>query len=420
MLIQENEKYKLLSSLRNGVASNNLLDYMITGRDGLVSELKTILNHTSRGIDNFKFITGEYGSGKTFLIQYFAKLAIEDNFVVSKLTVGKSFRFNKLDDLYYNIMHNLFIHNENSEKATSFDDIFSKWIGQLKKSGNSSNVQKEINSVIAAVSQYNTSFGRAFLGFIRASISGDIELKDASSSWLTGEKNVPARLKETFNVIGKVDKLNTLDFLKAFTGLIEYMGYKGLIVLVDEVDLLIDERSDIRLNAYVNIKHVLDLLSSNEFGNTSFLFSGSSELFTNKEKGIYSYEALQQRMCGSLSNEIGKSNDFRNNLIHLKNLNLIDYQTLTSKVFKIYSSVYEIKLCITLESLKNWVFLLYKKENKNYNDVTVRNFLSRLIEILDIISQNPRNHVFNINLELQLNGSELVFKSKAQQKTAVC
>ncbi len=416
MLLNQTDKIKLLNSLRNGVPTNSLLDYLITGRDGMIKETSKILDYTSRGVGTFKFITGEYGTGKTFLLQYMAKSAIEENFVVSKLTINKAFRLNKLDDLYYNIMHNLYISHDNSEKQTNFDDIFYKWIQQLKRTENAASIQSEINRVIENISKFNASFGRAFLAYIKASVACDTETKDAASSWLTGESNVPAHLKEKFHVIGKVDKLNMLDFLKAFINLVEFMGYKGLIVLIDEVDLLIDERSDIRLSGYINIKHLLDTLSGGEFGNTTFVFSASSVLFSNEEKGIHSYEALHQRMCNTISKESGNLEDYRNNLIELKNLNLIDYQILNNKIYKLFSSVYDIQMDITLESLRNWVFLLYKKENKNYKDITIRNFISRLIEILDIISQNPKKHIFNTNIEMQLNGSKLLFKSKTLQK----
>ena len=354
MLLNQTDKIKLLNSLRNGVSTSSLLDYMITGRDEMVQETNKILDYTSRGVGTFKFITGEYGTGKTFLLQHMAKSAIEKNFVVSKLTVNKAFRLNKLDDLYYNIMHNLYISHENSEKQTNFDDIFYKWILQLKRTENTASIQSEINLVIENISKFNTSFGRAFLAYIKASVTGDNETKDAASSWLTGESNVPAHLKEKFHVIGKVDKLNMLDFLKAFINLVEYMGYNGLIVLIDEVDLLINERSDIRLSGYINIKHLLDILSGGEFGNTTFVFSASSVLFSNEEKGIYSYEALHQRMCNTISRESGNAEDYRNNLIKLKNLNLLDYQILTNKIHKLYSSVYDIQMDIICQGYKLW------------------------------------------------------------------
>ena len=68
MLLNQTDKIILLNSLRNVVRTSSLLDYLITGRDGMIQETNKIFDYTSRCIGTFKFITGEYKTGKTFLL----------------------------------------------------------------------------------------------------------------------------------------------------------------------------------------------------------------------------------------------------------------------------------------------------------------------------------------------------------------
>lgn len=407
----QTENRKLLNIFKNGIVPEHHLDFILTGREQEIEELSRCFENTKNGIGSIKFITGPYGSGKTFLLNYAKNMALDLGFVVAKIEVDHGFKFYNLEQLYYHVMHNLYVHTTTYSKTT-FENIFDLWIQKLKSSNYKDKAPAEIQYVISEIGKYNQSFARAFLSYIKGKISQDHELTDTIVSWLTGESNIPYQLKEKFNIKGQVDKTNTIDFLKAFVKLTTLLGYNGLIIMVDEMDFITTERSDLRTKSYHNLRHLLDLTISGELLNSMFLFSGSNALFHDEEKGIRSYEALSQRLGHAIDSKSQALLDVRQPIMHLKRLDFEVYDELSEKLTYLYKKVFDFNLTISIPSLKNWVFLTYKEQGKEYFDVTIREFITKYIEIMDIIHQNPNNHVFKSELQAIPQKQTMIFKAK--------
>lgn len=407
----QNENKKLLNIFKNGIVPEKHLDFILTGREEEIKEFSRCFENTQSGIGSVKFITGEYGSGKTFLLNYSKNMALELGFVVARIEVDSGFKFYNLEQLYYHIMHNLHIHSTDENK-TSFEDLFDLWLNKLKSNTYKDRASEEINFVISEIGKYNLSFARAFMSFIRGKITNDTKLTDAVISWLTGESNLPYNLKEQFNIKGSITKANSIDFLKAFVKLITLLGYSGLVILVDEMDYILADRVDIRTKSYYNLRHLFDLTISGELLNTCFIFSGSDILFTNKEKGISTYEALNQRLGNAIDKSSKSLIDKRQPIMFLNKINFNDYTELGEKLTFLYRKVYNLNLNITIDSLKNWVFLTFKQKGKEYNQVTIREFITKYIEIMDIINQNPDNHVFKSELIAIPQKNTMIYKAR--------
>jgi len=404
-----NDNKKLINSFKNGVVPEHHLDFVLTGRQIEIEELKRCFSQTQNDIGTIKFITGPYGSGKTFLLNYSKNIALDLGFVVAKIEVDSSFKFYNLEHLYYHVMHNLYVHNNSYEKTT-FENIFDLWIRKLKSDNYKHHAAKEIQYVISEIGKYNQSFARAFLSYIKGKINGNNDLTNAIVSWITGEGNIPYQLKEQMQIKGRIDKSNSIDFLKAFTKLITLLGYQGMIIMVDEMDSILNERSDIRKKCYYNLRHLIDLTVGSQIPNTCFVFSGSQELFTS-EKGIPSYEALNQRLGTAIDVHQNVMLDIRQPIMHLKRLPFDVFYELGEKLTYIYRKVYPLELKISIESLKNWVFLTYKEQGKSYEEVTIREFITKYIEIMDIIFQNPKHHIFNSELSASVAHNQMIYRA---------
>lgn len=407
----QTENKKLINTFKNGVVPEKHLDFILTGRETEIEELSRCFENTKNNIGSIKFITGPYGSGKTFLLNYAKQMALDLGFIVAKVDVDTSFKFYNLEQLYYHVMHNLYVHTTTYSK-TSFENIFDIWIRKLKSDEYREHASKEIQYVITEIGKYNQSFSRAFLAYIKGKISDDIKLTDTIVSWLSGETNIPYHLKEKFNIKGQITKANSIDFLKAFVKLTTLLGYNGLVIMIDEMDYIMAERSDIRQKSYYNLRHLIDITISGQLPNTCFLFSGGNKLFIDEEKGILSYEALSQRLGHAIDIKSNALWDVRQPVMHLKRLEFEFFTELSEKLTYLYKKVFDLKLEISIPSLKNWVFLTYKQEGKEYNDVTVREFITKYIEIMDIIHQNPTNHIFKSELHAIPQKNTMVFKSK--------
>jgi hypothetical protein len=397
---------RVLNALKYGVIPDAGLEPLSTGREKELAELEGCLKNVSEGNSAVKFISGEYGSGKSFLMSLFGQTAIRKGFLVSRVVISKSFGLYSLEGLYYNIMHNLSLHGAET-RGTEFEEIFDLWVGGLKSYPDREKASEEIRKVIHTLNNYNSSFARAFLTYVKARIGNDTELSNAAASWIKGEKNIPAHLKLRFDVKGDMDRQNSMDFLKAFTSLVSLLGYKGILIAVDEIELLMGLRSDLRKSAYENLRYLVDSCGASDFTNCMFIFAGTEEFFTDEEKGIKTYAALYQR----LGNGTGGNSSFpdaRKPVMSLKKLGLEDIQALTDKVLRYHTEAYGWTPKISSEAIRNWVLVEFKKTGNPIASVNIRRYITKLMEILDVMEQNPENRLYCTELRLiRKNGADM-------------
>lgn len=405
----------IINALKNGVVPDENLELLCVGRTKELLEFSRCFEIVSEGGGTVKFLNGEYGSGKSFLLNVIKQNAVKSNFVVSRIQVDRSFRFNNPEHLYYHIMHNLTL-NVTGKAVTSFESIFDLWVSKLQEYDDSKQAADDINRVIVALTRYNGSFARAFLAYIKARVGKDRILSDAIASWLMGEKNIPANLKSKFEVIGNVDRLNSTDFLKAFIELLKLLGYNGLIVLVDELELITGERVDIRRASYENLRSLIDLCCSGELGGCMFVFAATNEFFENPEKGIRTYEALAQRLGDAIDKSNAAMHDVRQPIIRLQKLSVEEFQELTDRVIDIYKLLYSFEPRTTNESIRSWTFISCKKFGTRISELSIREYLTKLIEVLDIMEQHPENKLFSSELKAVRKGDTEVYINNSSNK----
>lgn len=405
----------IINALKSGVVPDCDLELLCVGRDRELREFKRCFDITADNGGTVKFLNGEYGSGKSFLMNVLKQKAVKDDFIVSGIQVNRGFRFNNLEHLYYHVMHNLTL-NVTGESVTSFESIFDIWISKLQSNPERSNAALEINSVISSLNTYNMSFARAFLSYIKARINKDRELSDIIASWLMGEKNIPAGLKAKFDVVGSIDRLNSIDFLKAFIKLITLLGYKGLIILIDEIEIILNERVDIRRASYENLRNLIDICCSGQLGNCMFVFAATNDFFENPEKGIKTYEALSQRLGDAIDRSFSSLHDVRQPIIRLQKLNVEELQELTDRVIEIYKMLYGFEPKTSNESIRSWTLISCKKIGSRISELGIREYLTKLIEVLDIMEQHPENRVFTSELKAVKKGGTEVYINRKINK----
>lgn len=413
MPLTKEEKYRILSALKNGVVPKEGIRELCINREKELEEIKRCLSLTEKEAGLIKIIRGPYGAGKSFFLQLIKEEALNNNFVVSTLKINQGFRLNNLKHLYYNIMHNLVVL-DGRETTTGFDDIFEDWIKGLTEIPREQATER-IREALELLNKHNASFSRGILTYIRSRINNEKDLSNAIISWLSGEDNIPYKLKSQMEIIGTIDKTNSIDFLKAFIAMIKIAGYKGLVILIDELELIMNERVDIRQKSYENIRYIIDEASLGELHSCLFVFAATDNLFNNEEKGFQSYEALNQRL-GNYPTTSSNFYDSKQMVMNLPSPRLEDFNVLTGIIMGIYDEVYSLEPLISQESLMNWTLFSCKREESDIFKLTMRQYIMKIIEILDIMVQYPDNKIFKSELQMINNDGRIIFRNKGLQK----
>lgn len=403
----EAEARRIINALKTGVIPDADLDLLCVGRERILKEFKRCTDMVEEDGSCVKFLSGAYGSGKSFMLGKIRQLALKRNFAVSSIQLSRNTHLNNTDVFYYAIMHNLCTKRESSGDG-GFEELFNLWIERLKANPSRDAAASEIRETVSSLNNYNSAFARAFLTYIKARIAQDTELSDAAAAWIKGEKNLPAAVKARFDVKGDIDRSTSMDSLKAFIHLLKLTGSNGLVILVDELELVMSLRADIRKGCYENLRYIIDSCGENAFGNCMFVFAGTAAVFEDPEKGIKTYQALDQRLGETRSKGTQVMPDMRQTVIRLEKLDNEELQTLTNRIVQLHQTAYGWALKISGEAARNWTLLTLGKEKGPDLPINTREFIIKLVEILDILEQNPGYNIYNTELKmLNRNGVDM-------------
>ncbi len=399
----------ILLALKSGVNPPDCHELYRVGRERELAECQRCLDLTASGSGLVKVITGEYGVGKSFFLKDLQRMAQAKRFVVAPLQLNKNFKFNKFEEIYYQIMHNLAV--DTSEVTESgFEKMFDLWLKDLQKLSNNQQMGQRIQTITESVHRQHGDFARAFLAYIRGRIRHDQEQTQVAASWIKGETHLPAYLKQVIGVKGQVDRENALEFLAAFIHMSKCLGYSGMLLLVDELDSILTVRADIRQAIYENIRYLIDSCHGGQMPSIMVVFVGTDALLYDQEKGIAQYEPLAQRLGGvSGQPPLGKR-DLRQPIMALEPLSLPEITTLTERILALHQGAYGWNPNIAPELLRNWTLFECHKGNAIVLPINTRWYLQKLIRILDIMEQGTTMPISKMKLNLVEKDGSYILK----------
>lgn len=353
----------VIESLRRGEVPNESLDKIIVDRTDIIKAFKEDIAYFKQD-NSFKtrYLNGEFGSGKTFLLKTLAKKALKENFVVSYVVLDeKNVRLDKLENFYKAIMFNLQIQDFPRGSVT-LAEIISKWISNEMEFG--STKRSQIHKLTP---------GNPMLSSILHAYQTKPELHSQILSWLMREKTVPANEKKEFHVKGDIDKTNCLSYLNSVSKLIKQAGFEGLIIVVDEMESITRLSNNARLAALENVR----LIDDNQvmaLSNTGIFFAGTSEFFN--EKGVKDYKALESRI-----KNVSGFKSHRHTILELEPLEKRYRTKLLSNIKEIYEEAYNTSLPGVSEKV------IEEAERRAADKkLTIRELIKRWVNYFDLIA----------------------------------
>src|SRR5512136_918127 len=116
------ESINIINALRRGTVPASGLERIGVGLEIEEGVIGKQLDYVAQGGGDIKFIRGEYGSGKTFLIARALEIARTKGFVTSHVTISSSTPLYKLKGIYQQICSNLRTRDEEHAIKTILDN----------------------------------------------------------------------------------------------------------------------------------------------------------------------------------------------------------------------------------------------------------------------------------------------------------
>lgn len=399
----------LMNALKGGVVPRVGLEYITVGRTQEIAAILHDIEMIEQSSASFRFIVGKYGSGKSFLLQTIRNYATAKGFAVvdADLSPERRFAGTKGHGLatYKELIQNLSTKSKPDGGALPL--ILEKWISGIQASvkahSNASGdefddmVERQIFAVASSLEGMvnGFEFAKAVVSYWKAYKLDDVAMKSNVLKWFRGEYQSRKEAKEELGINFIVTDETWYDFLKIFAVFLVGAGYKGLLVLVDElVNIFKIPNSITRANNYEKILTMYNDVLQGKARHIGFLMGCTPQCIEDRYKGIFSYEALRSRLAeGHFSTADTK--DLSAPIIRLQMLSQEEMYILVEKLLHMHAQLYNYAPTISHDDLVYFLTVEYNRVGADTH-ITPREIIRDFIELLNIVHQNPHKTISEI------------------------
>ncbi len=399
----------IINALKGGVVPRVGLEYITVGRTQEINAFLHDIDIIADGGATFRFIVGKYGSGKSFLLQTIRNYATAKGFVVvdADLSPERRFAGTKGQGLatYKELIRNMSVKSKPDGGALPL--ILEKWISGIltdtaqlyTPESQDFNIQVErkiysvTNDLEGMVNGFE--FAKAVIAYWRAYQSDDQSTKSNVLKWFRGEYPSRKEAKEDLDINWIVTDETWYDFLKIFAAFMVSAGYKGILVMVDElVNIFKIPHSVTRQNNYEKLLTMYNDVLQGKAKNIGFIMGCTPQCIEDRYKGLFSYEALRSRLAeGHFSSEDIK--DMSAPIIRLQMLTHEEMYVLIEKLRDIHALLYDYQPMLSHDDLLYFINVEYNRVGADTH-ITPREIIRDFIELVGILHQNPQKTIKEI------------------------
>lgn len=401
----------VINSLKGGVVPRIGLPYITVGREAEIKALLHDLSLIADGGASFRFLVGRYGAGKSFLIQTIRTHAMGENFVVADADLSPERRLQGGQGqglaTYRELIRNL--STKTRPEGGALPLVLERWVRNLCKASSLSEdpaqsekaFYQQVRLFLDPIREmvHGFDFAQVMEVYAQAWLNQNDEAKAYVAKWLRGEYRTKTESRNELGVNACITDDTWYDYLKLFAEFLTGAGYKGLLVMIDElVNLYKIPNAITRQNNYEKILTMYNDTLQGKAHHLGIIMGGTPRSIEDRRRGVFSYEALRSRLAQGRFAQEGLS-DMLAPVIRLNPLTYEELLVLIEKLADIHAGYFEYRQTLTEDDLVKFLQIEFGRVGAD-SHLTPREVIRDFIELLDIVCQNPRLDV------AQLLGSE--------------
>jgi hypothetical protein len=302
----------VVDALRHGVVPERHLDLLMIGQDTARRHLVELLEHVQGGRSEFKFVRGPYGAGKTFLCSWLRERALDADMAVATVRIGPDQPLSDLPVFFAGLADGLRTYEKRG--ASALADILESWLLTLHRRTAQVEgidawtqqgrarlmplVEQRIEEDLARFAGIDPGFGPAVRAFYRSRVEGDRDTAAAALAWLRGSRALASGTLRALGVRGQLEPDGVFPRMRAILEVIAEGRLKGLLLLVDELELVRRfPHARQRERAYETLRLLIDECGENRLPGCLLVCTGTDQLFDDQRYGLGSYQALANRVA---------------------------------------------------------------------------------------------------------------------------
>ena len=402
----------ILNSLKGGVVPRIGLPYITVGREVEIRALLTDLSLIADGGASFRFLVGRYGAGKSFLLQTIRTHAMGEGFVVADADLSPERRLQGGQGqglaTYRELIRN--ISTKTRPEGGALNLILDRWVASCADADESA-----INAQLAPLEEmvHGFDFARMLRRYRAAVSEGDEETMSRVTKWIRGEYRTKSEARAELGSSTIISDDDWYDYVKLIARFLVCSGYKGMLVLIDELVNLYKIPNAI--TRQYNYEKILTMYNDTLQGKAQYLgmiMGGTPTSIEDRRRGVFSYEALRSRLAqGRFAREDLK--DMLAPIIRLQPLTYEELLVLIEKLMQIHAGYFGWTPTLTENDLVDFLKIEFGRVGADTH-LTPREVIRDFIELLDILCQNPDANVAEL---LQSVGGDALAPAAATDDT---
>ena len=401
----------LLSGISAGVVPRSGAPYIAIGRTEEIRALSDDLDRVADGQSSMRFLIGRYGSGKSFLIKLMRSRAAELGFAVADADLSPERKLSGEGGLatYRELARNLAV--KASPDGGAFGIILERWFASLTAELPDSlgmdeyraAARREASRVLAPLTKEigGLDYAAVLLRALDAYITDDADASAACLGWLRGEyrTKTEARAATGLRAVGVITDANWYLHLRLLSGFVRAIGYKGLVVCIDECVNLYKIAN--RISREANYEKILSMYNDTLQGaceGLMIVLGGTPRFLEDTRRGLFSYEALRSRLTDGRFSSVNPVLELKNTMspvIRLRRLSDNELFALLVRLTALHAQYYGTPEALT--DAQREIFLKEELSRALADEmITPREIIRDFVTLLDLMYQNPTVSFENI------------------------
>lgn len=261
-MVPDEEARRVIEGLRAGVPNRHVVTTLGCLQPEVEGRFRRLLEASQQNIitgpcPRGMVIEGEFGSGKSHILEYLQNLALDANFICSRIVISKETPLYHPVRLYYSAIETAVIPDKRGEVFAEIAGQCDVWEPRYK------DLVAWVNS---PESQIDARFAATLMLYER--LSSDMELGNRMTRFWTGDPIGVGDLKKYLQEAGfgeryAFTKISAAELaLQRFqfaARLMQAAGYAGWILLIDEAELIGRYSVNQRAKSYAEVSRLMNL-----------------------------------------------------------------------------------------------------------------------------------------------------------------
>jgi hypothetical protein len=298
------EARTIVESLRRGTVPVDHVPYFTVGRERWLSIIEDDLaNYIAAGGAKVRFLSGDYGDGKTHFLSVIQHLVQQEKFAVSFVVLTREVPMHKFELVYQEIVSRLVT----GPGMIGLRALLTHWVGTLQPqlgavddATRTARLQ-DIADTVKGLEGMDINFAQGLISLVQQRYvplaegempEGRETAQELLCQWFEGARLSKRELRP-FQIFESLNKSNSKRLLLSLIALLRHLGYQGLILLLDELETVMAQSASVRNAAYENVRLLID--NAEQAHHLHVFFSIIPDVIL-AEKGFKSYDALWSRV----------------------------------------------------------------------------------------------------------------------------